>query len=368
MARETAAVWRFSDMVAGFALWCGQEGEAMRFGLIGYGAWGRYHAEAIGKAPGAELAAIACASEATAAAARQRHPSAKVHLDWRHLLADRSIDAVDIVVPNHLHADIAMAALEAGKNVLLEKPMAASIADCDRIVEAVRRTGKVLSIGHEFRVSSQWGLIHRMIRDGEIGEPLYANVSLFRFPYRQGAGGWRYDGGRVGSWILEEPVHFFDLLMWWFEGLGDPHVVHGFGSAKDGRSQGMYDNFSAVMRWSTGAYAVVTQTLAGFEHHHVVEVAGREGSIRAWWSGVMDRTADPRHELKIQRRGRTQSEVVELGPSGEVFELEEELAATVRAFKSGKPLVSAVEARKRIIVCLEAERAVAEGREIALKF
>ncbi len=70
----------------------------------------------------------------------------------------------------------------------------------------------------------------------------------------------------------------------------------------------------------------------------------------------------------MKRRGRTQSEIVELGPSGEVFELEEELAATVRAFESGKPLVSAEEARKRIIVCLEAERAVAEGREIALKF
>src|SRR6266478_968881 len=140
----------------------------MRFGLIGYGAWGRYHADAIAKAPGAELAAIACASEATAAIARQRHPTATVHVDWRQLLADRSIEAVDIVVPNHLHAAIAIAA-----------------------VEAVRRTGKVLHVGHAFRASTQWGLIHRMIRDGEIGAPLYANVRLFRFPYRQGADGWR---------------------------------------------------------------------------------------------------------------------------------------------------------------------------------
>ena len=129
----------------------------MRFGLIGFGAWGRFHAEAIRKAPGAELAAIACTSEATAAQARERYPDAKVHLDWHELLADAAIDAVDIVVPNHLHAEIAIAALEAGKNVLLEKPMAATIADCDRLVEAVRRTGRVLSVGHEFRVSTQWG-------------------------------------------------------------------------------------------------------------------------------------------------------------------------------------------------------------------
>jgi myo-inositol 2-dehydrogenase/D-chiro-inositol 1-dehydrogenase len=339
----------------------------MRFGLIGFGAWGRFHAEAIRKAPGAELAAIVCVSEETAKLARERYPAATVHLDWRACLADRSIDAVDIVVPNHLHAEIAVAALEAGKNVLLEKPMAGTVPDCDRIVEAVRRSGKVLSIGHEFRVSTQWGLIRELIRRGEIGEPLYANVSLFRFPYRQGSGGWRYASDRVGSWILEEPVHFFDMLMWWFEDLGDPHLVHGFGNSKD-RGRGMYDNFSAVMRWRQGTYAVVTQTLAGFEHHHVVEITGRDGSLRAWWSGTMDRTLQPRHELKLKRKGAEQCETVELGRSGEVFELEDELAATVRAFEAGKPLVSAEEARKRIIVCLEAERAVAEGREIALSF
>ena len=104
----------------------------MRFGLIGYGLWGKFHAEAIRKAPGAELTAIACASEPSAAAAREAYPDLPVHLGWRALLADTSIEAVDIVVPNHLHAEIAIAALEAGKDVLLEKPMAGTIAD-DRV-------------------------------------------------------------------------------------------------------------------------------------------------------------------------------------------------------------------------------------------
>jgi myo-inositol 2-dehydrogenase / D-chiro-inositol 1-dehydrogenase len=339
----------------------------MRFGLIGFGAWGKFHAEAIRKAPGAELAAIACASEASAAAAREKYPQAAVHRDWRALLGDRSIEVVDIVVPNHLHAEIAIAALEAGKDVLLEKPIATSIADCDRIVDAVRRTGRVLSVGHEFRISTQCGFIKRLIAKGEIGEPLYANVSLFRFPYRQGSGAWRYGRDTVGSWILEEPVHFFDMLMWWFASLGDPAAVHGFGNSK-GRGAGMYDNFSAVMRWPGGAYAVVTQTLAGFEHHHVVEVVGREGSVRTWWSGTMDRTLTPKHELKVRRKGQSACEIVELGRSGEVFELEEELALAVAAFREGRALVPAEEARKTIVVCLEAERAVAEGKEIALRF
>lgn len=171
----------------------------MRFGLIGFGAWGKLHAEAIRKAPGAELAAIACASEASAQAARDAYPQARVDRDWRALVADPSLEAVDIVVPNHLHAEMAIAALDAGKDVLLEKPMASTIAECDEILAAVRRTGRVLSIGHEFRISTQWGFIKRLIAAGEIGDLLYANVSLFRFPYRQGSGGWRYGRDTVGS-------------------------------------------------------------------------------------------------------------------------------------------------------------------------
>ncbi len=171
----------------------------MRFGLIGFGAWGKLHAEAIRKAPGAELAAIACASEASAQAAREAYPQARVDRDWRALVADPSLEAVDIVVPNHLHAEMAIAALDAGKDVLLEKPMASTIAECDEILAAVRRTGRVLSVGHEFRISTQWGFIKRLIAAGEIGELLYANVSLFRFPYRQGSGGWRYGRDTVGS-------------------------------------------------------------------------------------------------------------------------------------------------------------------------
>ena len=339
----------------------------MRFGLIGFGAWGKLHAEAIRKAPGAELAAIACASEASAGAAREAYPQARVGWDWRALVADPSLEAVDIVVPNHLHAEMAIAALDAGKDVLLEKPMASTIAECEQILAAVRRTGRVLSVGHEFRISTQWGFIKRLIAAGEIGELLYANVSLFRFPYRQGSGGWRYDRDTVGSWILEEPVHFFDMLMWWFAAVGDPASVQAFGNSK-GRGAGMYDNFSAVMRWPGGTYALVTQTLAGFEHHHVVEVAGREGSVRTWWSGTMDRTLTPKHELKVQRKGESACEIVELGPSGEVFELEEQLARVVEAFRGRRPLVSADEARKTVMVCLEAERAVAEGKEIVLRF
>lgn len=339
----------------------------VRFGLIGYGLWGRHHAAAIVGAPGAELTAIACADGDSAVAAEKAYPGVPIYRDYRQLLARTDIDAVDVVVPNHLHCEIGVAALNAGKDMLLEKPMALSVDECDRLIDAARRNKRVMTIGHEFRLSTQWGALKEIIAAGDIGSPLYANVSLFRFPYRPGTGSWRYHAGKVGSWTLEEPVHFFDSLMWYFEDRGDPVSVLSFGSSK-GRETGMSDNFTSVVRWPGSLYAVVTQTLAGFEHHHIMEIVGSEGSIRTWWSGTMDRTREPAFEIKVQRKGQKACEILRVAPSGELFELEEELRRAVTAFRERKPIVSGEEARKRIIVCLEAERSLTEGKELRLRF
>ena len=344
----------------------------MRFGLIGYGLWGTHHAEAIARAPGAELAAIACHGAETAARARERFPDIAVHLDYHALLSDASIDAVDIVVPNHLHEEVGISALRAGKHVLLEKPMALSVAACDRLLDAAAASGRVLTIGHEFRLSTQWGRLKDLVAEGAIGRPLYANVSLFRFPYRPGSGGWRYDRDRVGSWILEEPVHFFDSVMWYFDGLGDPDRIVAYGNGRpvegtQGNEAAMAHNFSTVLRWPGGPYAVITQSLAGFEHHHVMELVGSDGSIRTWWSGAEDRTREPSFEIKLQRGGRP-TERLEVAPSGELFELDEELCRVVEGFRENRPVVSGEEARKRIVVCLAAEEALARGEEVKLDF
>ena len=338
----------------------------LRFGLIGYGLWGRHHAAAIAAAPGALLAGIACASEATAAHARRDFPGVPVDVGYRALLARSDIDAVAVVVPNHLHAEVGVAALEAGKDVLLEKPMATTLEGCDRLLAAARASGRVLTVGHELRLSAQYGRVKALIDAGDIGTPTYAAFSLFRFPFRPGSTGWRYDAARVGSWILEEPVHFFDFMMWYFEGLGDPVSVQALGNV-GARGAGLSDNFTAILRFPGQAHAVITETLAGFEYHHVTEVVGREGAIRAWWSGTLDRTRQPAFELKVKRRGG-EPETVTLAASGELFELEAQLAQAVAAFRERRPLVSGEEARKRVIVCVEAERSLREGREVPLVF
>ncbi|HUB11812.1 MAG TPA: Gfo/Idh/MocA family oxidoreductase [Acetobacteraceae bacterium] len=339
----------------------------IRFGLIGYGLWGRHHATAIAAAPGATLSAIACASETTATAARQDFPTVPVDIGYEPLLSRPDIDAVAIVIPNHLHAKVGVAALRAGKDVLLEKPMATTLEGCDQLLQAEHQSGRVLTIGHELRLSTQFGRIKSFIDAGEIGKPSYLSLSLFRFPFRPGSQGWRYDAARVGSWLLEEPVHAFDFVMWYFETLGDPLSIQVFGNASM-RGAAMAESFTAILRFPGDAHAVITQTVGGFEYHQLLNVVGSEGSVRSWWSGAMDRTTHPAYELRIDRRSKGGVETAAIGPSGELAELSEQARRTVVAFRNRRPLLCGEAARKRIIVCLAAEESLHEGREIVLRF
>jgi len=194
-----------------------------------------------------------------------------------------------------------------------------------------------------------------------------AVVDLFRFPYRPGSGGWRYEPDRVGSWIMEELVHHYDLLMWYFCHAGDPVSISAAAGSRRG-SPRMADSFASVLRFAGGRHAVVTKTVAGFEYHLTVNVVGTDGAIRSWWSGRLDRTRQAAYELTVRRRGAAAPETIPIEASGELFELEEELRQIVGAFRARRPLVSGEEARKRTIVCLAAERAAREGGDVALRF
>ena len=105
--------------------------------------------------------------------------------------------------------------------------MALSIDHCSDLIRIARQQGKILAIGHELRMSSLWGKVKELVVERAIGEPLYVLIELWRRPYRLGSEGWRYDINRVGSWILEEPIHFFDLARWYFEDIAEPVSVSG---------------------------------------------------------------------------------------------------------------------------------------------
>lgn len=227
----------------------------MRFGLVGYGAWCRHHARVIRATPGCELCAV-CASTNDSRVRAHAETGSRTVGDFRKLVTADDLDVVSIVVPNSLHEAVAIAALESGKHVLLEKPMATSVEACDRIIRAASRSGRLLLVGHEMRFSPLYTRMHEFLDRGEIGNPRYLLIDLWRQPYRPGSGQWRKDPARVGNWTLEEPVHFFDLAGWFMETSGLPAKVYALGAAASGvqplRSE-MADHFTALVTYADGA-------------------------------------------------------------------------------------------------------------------
>lgn len=335
----------------------------VRVGLIGYGAWGSHHARVIDGHTQAALIAIAAKSKATAEKARQDHPSCCVLTDYRAVLS-QELDAVVVVLPSYLHYEISKAVLQSGRHLLLEKPMTLSVTHCDELIALARQHQRVLAIGHEMRMSSLWGEVKKLLETGAIGEPLYALIELWRRPYRLGADGWRYDIERVGNWILEEPIHFFDLARWYFSSVGNPISIYARANAKRLDHPELQDNFSAVVDFPGGRYAIISQSLGGWEHHQTVKIAGRDGALWASWSGAMDRTFQPTFSLRCLQ-GADVAEIVIPRPAGEVFELEEQFARFVQAIQTGiAPAATGEDGRWSVALCLKAQESARTGKPI----
>lgn len=329
-----------------------------RVALAGFGAWGLMHARAIQAIDGARVVAVLARSEASRAAAAREAPQARIFDNLAQMLAWHEVDVVNVLLPNHLHADCAVQALQAGKHVLLEKPAGLDLAQCDTVTAAALQHGRQVVVNHELRVSRQWGLVRERIAVGDIGGVRHQHLSLFRKAFRTGSGGWRYDPSRVGSWVLEELVHFIDLVLWYGQEAGPPCRVSAFGGD---RASALSDHFTMILEWTDGATAVLNQCLGGFEHHTVLEVAGHDGALRTWWSGTMDRTTTPSFELRL-RRGAGEVQSLHVPLSGEVFELEEHLRQAYLGFAQGRSVMPVEVARASIAVGLAAERSWREGR------
>jgi myo-inositol 2-dehydrogenase/D-chiro-inositol 1-dehydrogenase len=339
----------------------------VRYGIIGYGRWGKLHIQAIRKAEGAELTAIAVSSEATKRTA-EAEQGVPVYTNYQEMLKRSDIDVVDIVLPNHLHYDAAMAALRAGKHLLLEKPLALTEAECREIIEEARKRGLLIHVGHELRFSPLWGRVKRMLEEGRIGALKMASISLSRHPFRDGAGGWRKDAARVGSWILEEPVHFLDLLRWYYEGAETPVSVYAVGNSRDPRLEesGMFENFSATIRFSKGGAAVFNQSLAAYEHHLTGEFVGTSGVLKLWWSGATDEVLEPRFSMEYYDGAKKLQVELEKVP-GEVYELDYEIAQYTRVIaEGGTPSVTGEDGLWAVKLSLAAQESAAAGTLIRL--
>ena len=140
-------------------------------------------------------------------------PGAKVYTDYRELLADASIDAVHVLTPNASHCEITVAALESGKHVLCEKPMAATTAEAEMMLEARNKTGKLLTIGYQYRHIHANEVAKKVIDEGWLGDIYYAEASYIR---RRGVPTWGVFTDKAqqgGGPLIDIATHALDLTL-----------------------------------------------------------------------------------------------------------------------------------------------------------
>lgn len=191
--------------------------DKVRIGIIGCGgiANGK-HMPSLKKLPNVEMVAFCdiIVSKAEKAAKDYGAPGAKVYENYKELLADKSIDVVHVCTPNRSHSFITVDALEAGKNVMCEKPMAINAVEAKKMVEAAKRTGKKLTIGYQNRQRNDSLYLKQEALEGTFGDIYFAKATAIR---RRAVPTWgvfinEYEQG--GGPLIDIGTHALDLTLW----------------------------------------------------------------------------------------------------------------------------------------------------------
>ena len=172
---------------------------------------GGTHARAFAKMPGVKVVAISSRNLANAQKlAEEIGQGALATTDDLAIIHDPNIDAVAITLPTHLHKPRTVAALQAGKPVLLEKPFALNVLDCDAMMTAQAKTGSLLMIGHTLRFWPEYVALEKFVKSNALGQPMTAMASRLGQPPNWAS--WFADPAQSGGAVLDLMVHDFDML------------------------------------------------------------------------------------------------------------------------------------------------------------
>ncbi len=195
-----------------------------KLGLIGLGNRAQRHLAAYRELGGVEVAALSDIQADRMRAARNGPAAnAAMYVDHRELIADKNVQAVVIAVPNYLHAKIAIAAMEAGKDVLMEKPVGLNYREAKRVAEAARKHNRIVAVGMQRHYADDYCKIIELVRGGALGKTHLFSLNEYRgdwnpktWPLKDPQSGklvpWRHLRSLAGSSLLEFSVHSYGFL------------------------------------------------------------------------------------------------------------------------------------------------------------
>jgi len=183
-------------------------------GIIGLGAVSPRHLDAVENVATARLVAVSDIKEDVLARVQNKY-GCNAYSDYRKLLLDKEIDLVIVCLPHFLHMEASVAALEARKHVLVEKPMAINVEQCDRMIEAADKFQKLLCVGHMQHFFPNNVEVKRMLDDKELGELVMVRDEGYRPFYVEGRAKWYLDKTTQGGLWYQNGIHFIDRCCWW---------------------------------------------------------------------------------------------------------------------------------------------------------
>ena len=249
----------------------------VRVGMIGTGGIAGSHAAGLQKIDGVEIVAGADVNEKALSSFAEKFGFEQTFTDYRKMLKLKDIDAVSVCTPNFLHKAPTVAALKAGKHVIVEKPMAMNAREGQAMVDAAGSNGLVLTIGFQFRFSPQAQVIKRYAQEGGLGDIMYARVQALR---RRGIPNWGVFGQKKlqgGGPLIDIGVHMIELAHYL---MGRPRPVAASAGMwtylgdKPSKAKCMWDN------WDHKTYTV-EDLATGFVRFDNGAVMGVESSFAA---------------------------------------------------------------------------------------
>ena len=246
----------------------------VRVAVIGLGWFGEKHCEVLSGIPHVELHALCTRTESRLKEVAKTFGVKKTYTDYKKLLADPNVDAVSVVTMWDQHVAPTIAALKAGKHVFLEKPMASTVADCEKIVKAAKATSKFFMVGHICRFNPRYAAAKAAIAEGKIGRivSMYARRNI---PAFVGASVLP----KIGP-IIGDGVHDTDLMLWY----SGAKVVSAYAQTVNVRKFKNPDLGWTMYRFDSGAIGVLEDTwflpdTTAFQIDERMEIIGTEGSI-----------------------------------------------------------------------------------------
>lgn len=251
----------------------------LRWGLIGCGDISRKRvAPALRDLESCELVAVNRARAELAEDFAREFGARRWFRDWRELIADAEVDAVYVSTPVYLHAEQTIAAAEAGKHVLCEKPLAMNVAECDRMIAACRASGVKLGVAYYRHFYPVVLRIKELIAAGEIGKPVLAQINAFeRFNPSPGEERhWLIEKSKAGGGpMMDFGCHRIEVLMNLLGAI--KRTTSLVGSTLFQRE--VEDTCIAGFEFESAAHAVLTVTHAAIESQDTLSVFGSEASL-----------------------------------------------------------------------------------------